>query len=293
MRAKKSLGQNFLRDDDVCRRIVDSLGLRKDEIVIEIGPGRGALTGILLENRVRVIAIEFDRDMIAPLRVHFGSHDNFELINNDALSVDFAEAVRVNAMKYESEPPAVAGGLTLSLETPAIYDPKQQPPATAGGSDIKLVANLPYNISTPILRRLIEHRSIFLTIVLMFQREVVERITAKPGNKNRGFLSVMVENAFETEYLFDVPPQAFQPIPKVWSAVVRLTPKMSDIADSRAFRRVVSASFAQKRKTILNNLKPVFENATTILSNSGIDPKRRAETLTLDEWRILTQMTAE
>ena len=293
MRAKKSLGQNFLRDDDVCRQIVDSLGLRKDEIVIEIGPGRGALTGILLENTVRVIAIEFDRDMIAPLRVQFGSHDNFELINADALSVDFAEAVGLNDIKYLSEPPAIAGGLTWELETAGKYDPKQQPPTTACGSDIKLVANLPYNISTPILQRLIEQRSIFSTIVLMFQREVVERITAKPGNKNRGFLSVMVENAFETEYLFDVPPQAFQPVPKVWSAVVRLTPKISDFADSRAFRRVVSASFAQKRKTILNNLKPVFDNATEILLKSGIDPKRRAETLTLDEWRTLANIVGK
>ena len=293
MRAKKSLGQNFLRDDDVCRQIVDSLGLRKDEIVIEIGPGRGALTGILLENTVRVIAIEFDRDMIAPLRVQFGSHDNFELINADALSVDFAEAVGLNDIKYLSEPPAIAGGLTWELETAGKYDPKQQQPTTACGSDIKLVANLPYNISTPILQRLIEQRSIFSTIVLMFQREVVERITAKPGNKNRGFLSVMVENAFETEYLFDVPPQAFQPVPKVWSAVVRLTPKISDFADSRAFRRVVSASFAQKRKTILNNLKPVFDNATEILLKSGIDPKRRAETLTLDEWRTLANIVGK
>ena len=255
MRAKKSLGQNFLREDDVCRQIVDSLGVRKDETVIEIGPGQGALTGILLEKASRVVAVEFDRDLIAPLRVQFSSHDNFELINADALSVDFARIV------------------------------------DAANQAAKLVANLPYNISTPILQRLIEQRKIFSTIVLMFQREVVERITAKPGNKNRAFLGVLVENAFETEYLFDVPPQAFQPVPKVWSAVVRLTPKISDFADSPTFRRLVSASFAQKRKTILNNLKPVFDNAATLLSNSGIDPKRRAETLTLDEWRTLTEMT--
>ena len=250
MRAKKSLGQNFLRDQSVVERIVGALGLTKDDIVIEIGPGQGALTKTLLEKAGRVVAIEFDRDLMSPLRVQFHSSDNFELVNADALSFDFTE--------YYSD-----------------------------GKKLKLVANLPYNISTPILQRLIEQRHVFSSIVLMFQREVVERITAKPGNKERGFLSVLVEAAFETENLFDVPPQAFQPVPKVWSGVVRLTPKASEVTDHAAFRKVLSCSFAQKRKTILNNLKGIFEDAADILFAAEIEPIRRAETLTLIEWRKL------
>ncbi|MEO6052300.1 MAG: 16S rRNA (adenine(1518)-N(6)/adenine(1519)-N(6))-dimethyltransferase RsmA [Pyrinomonadaceae bacterium] len=259
MRAKKSLGQNFLRDDGVVKKIVDALDLHDNELVIEIGPGQGALTVELLKKAGKVIAIEFDRDLIEALRVQFSSFKDFELINEDALSVDFAAALRDRD----------------------------------GNQKIKLVANLPYNISTPILQRLIAQREIFSAIVLMFQREVVERITARPGTKNRGFLSVMVEDAFHAEYLFDVAPKAFQPVPKVWSAVVRLTPKVAGSSDRVLFRKMVSVSFAQRRKTILNNLKPVFENAQQILSLSKIDPKRRAETLTLDEWNILVNHVAK
>ena len=250
MRAKKSLGQNFLRDQSVVEPIVGALNLTKEDVVIEIGPGQGALTEVLVEKAGRVLAIEFDRDLMSPLRVQFHSFDNFELVNADALSFDFTQ--------YYSD-----------------------------GKKLKLVANLPYNISTPILQRLIEQRHAFSSIVLMFQREVVDRITAKPGNKERGYLSVLVEDAFETENLFDVPPQAFQPVPKVWSGVVRLTPKSSVVTDHTAFRKVLSCSFAQKRKTILNNLKYVYEDAADILFAAEIEPLRRAETLTLNEWRKL------
>ena len=166
---KKSLGQNFLRDETIVNRIVDALELRKDETVIEIGPGRGALTERLLTDAGRIAAIEFDRDLISPLRERFDSFDNFELINDDALNIDFADILMTDADNGKT----------------------------------KLVANLPYNISTPILQRLIDRRELFSKIVLMFQREVAERIVAAPGGRKRGFLSVMVENAFETEYLFD------------------------------------------------------------------------------------------
>ncbi|HEX3102581.1 MAG TPA: 16S rRNA (adenine(1518)-N(6)/adenine(1519)-N(6))-dimethyltransferase RsmA [Pyrinomonadaceae bacterium] len=255
VRAKKSLGQNFLRDSSFVNKIVGSLNLTDADTVFEIGPGQGALTSELVEDAGRVIAIEFDRDMVAILNERFRSHANFELIKADALSVDFAE---------------LFGG---------------------AGSDnrAKLVANLPYNISTPILQRLIDQRQLFSQIVLMFQREVVERITAPAGGKDRGFLSALVENAFETEYLFDVPPEAFQPVPKVWSGVVRLKPKPVDPTDYTLFRKVISTSFAQKRKTMLNNLKQTIENADHVLTESGIDPNRRAETLTLEEWWNLTR----
>ncbi len=254
MRAKKSLGQNFLRDQIVIERIVAALDLTKHDAVIEIGPGQGALTETLLEKAGRVVAIEFDRDLISPLRVQFHSSDNLELVNADALSFDFAE--------YYSD-----------------------------GNKLKLVANLPYNISTPILQRLIEQRHVFSSIVLMFQREVVARITAKPGTKERGFLSVLVEDAFETENLFDVAPTSFQPVPKVWSSVVRLTPKNSIMGvASDEFRKLLSSGFAQKRKTILNNLRAKYAQAAIILQSADIDSSRRAETLTREEWRTLLRL---
>lgn len=258
MRPRKSLGQNFLRDEQVIRRIVGALRLESTDTVVEIGPGTGALTRGLIETAGRVIAIEFDRDLVPPLNDQFRGKPNFKLLNRDALEVDFRE----------------------------ILEPNEK------GLKIKLVANLPYNISTPILQRLIDQRFLFSELVLMFQREVVERITAQPGGKERGFLSVMVESAFDTEYLFDVPPDAFFPVPKVWSAIVRLKPRETEVIDDRLFRKLVSVSFAQKRKTILNNLRNTYAGAADLLIAAGIDGKRRAETLTLDEWLTLTRVIA-
>lgn len=259
MRPRKSLGQNFLRDETIVRRIIDALNLGPDDKVIEIGPGTGALTYKLVEEAGDVIAIEFDRELIPGLKSQFERFSNFRLVHDDALTVDLEEVINV-------------GG------TP---------------SRAKLVANLPYNISTPILQRLIEQRELFSTIVLMFQREVVERITAPPGGKERGFLSVLVESAFDTEYLFDVAPNSFYPVPKVWSAVVRLTPKQSQVTDEKQFRRLISSAFAQKRKTIANNLRNAYQDAGEALSNAGIDGKRRAETLTLNEWIVLNDVISK
>jgi len=254
MRAKKSLGQNFLHDDEVIGRIVNALDLSTTDSVIEIGPGQGALTTLLLEKARNVTAIEFDRDLIAHLDSQFSSFENFDLINEDALSFSFVE-----------------------------YLEKASP-----SGNTKLVANLPYNISTPILQRLIVDRCLFSIIVLMFQREVVERITAPAGVKARGYLSVLVENSFKTERLFDVSPTAFHPVPRVWSSVVRLTAKTSVCPDTEIFRKIVSTSFSQKRKTLCNNLKSLLPNAAEILHVADIDGNRRAETLTLVEWKALT-----
>lgn len=258
MRAKKSLGQNFLRDFSVVDRIINALELNGEETVIEIGPGLGSLTERLVEKAAKVIAIEFDRELIPMLGERFSQFSSFELVNEDALKVDFSQLV-----------------------------PKDSRP-----EKLKLAANLPYNISTPILQRLIDQRELFSSMVLMFQREVVERITASPGGRERGFLSVLVENAFDAEYLFDVPPQAFYPVPKVWSAVVRLQPRMSAVSDDKLFREIVSLSFSQKRKNLLNNLKSSLADISSLLESIGIDGRRRAETLTLAEWSELTTAMA-
>lgn len=244
--ARKSLGQNFLVDSSVVSKIVDSLNIQNADTIIEIGPGRGALTERLAEKAARVVAIELDRDLIPFLNEKFIGSDNFEIVERDALMMDFEEL--------------------------------------AAGKTAKLVANLPYYISTAILQRLIEQRDVFSEMVLMFQREVVDRITAPPGSSERGFLTVMVEAFLKTEKLFDVPPAAFHPAPKVWSSVVRLRPNDGPVPDERLLREIASVAFGQKRKTILNNLKKNYPNADQLLLGAGIDSKRRAETLTMNEW---------
>ncbi|MDQ3799756.1 MAG: 16S rRNA (adenine(1518)-N(6)/adenine(1519)-N(6))-dimethyltransferase RsmA [Acidobacteriota bacterium] len=263
--AKKSFGQNFLVDKNYIDKIIAALRLRAGEDVIEIGAGRGALTEKLVETGARVTAIELDRDLIPLLKEKFAENENFSLVERDALKINFA-------------------GLIQNTKTE-----NQKTKA-------KLVANLPYYISTAILQKLIDERDCFSGMVLMFQREVVERITAVPGNKERGFLTVLVEAYLAAEKLFDVPPAAFRPAPKIWSAVVRLTPKERvEIEDEKLFREIISAAFAQRRKTILNNLKSApadlkkkIGDAEELLNDSRIDARRRAETLTSEEWlRVL------
>jgi 16S rRNA (adenine1518-N6/adenine1519-N6)-dimethyltransferase len=262
-RAKKRLGQNFLVDEAHARRIVNALAPRAGETVVEIGPGRGALTSLLVESGARVVAVEFDRELEPMLRGRFGGRENFELVEADALEVDFCSAIR--------------------------------PAASA-----RVVANLPYNISTAILQRLVAQRRCVTEMVLMLQREVVERITAPPGSTERGYLSVLVEAFCEAEPLFDVPPGAFRPVPKVWSTVARLRVREDALpgADDPLLWRVVSAGFAQRRKTIRNNLRSAPSElralvgsaggASLALEAAGVGPQRRAETLTLDEWIAIT-----
>ena len=263
-RAKKRLGQNFLVDEGYARRIVASLAPRAGETVVEIGPGRGALTALLLESGARVVAVEFDRELVALLRGRFAGRGEFKLVEADALGVDFCS---------EIEP--------------------------AGGA--RVVANLPYNISTAILQRLLEQRRCLKEFVLMLQREVVERITARPGSSERGYLTVLVEAFCESESLFDVPPGAFRPVPKVWSTVARLRVREAALEglDETLFTRLVSASFAQKRKTILNNLRSAPEPLRALVEATGgsahlleaarVEPQRRAESLTLEEWATLAR----
>ena len=259
----RRFGQNFLVDRGVVQRIIDAFHPQPDQTVIEIGSGRGALTSDLIAKAGRVIAIEFDRNLVPQLRNQFAGATNFKLIEADALTLDFCEAI--------------------------------QPAPQA-----RVVANLPYNIATAILQRLIEQRHCLSDMTLMLQREVVDRIMAPPGSSERGYLSVFVEAYCEMEKLFDVPPQAFRPTPKVWSTVMRLhvRPRIAaDVKDEALLWRVVSAGFAHPRKTILNNLREAPEaiqellkkrwGASIVLCDAGIPPLRRAETLALEEWALL------
>lgn len=266
-RPSKRLGQNFLVDNRVVERIINALGPRKDETIIEIGPGKGALTRRLVEQAGQVVAIEFDRNLGPLLVEQFTDRDNFTLLQADALNTDFCAAIQ---------------------------------PATRA----RVVANLPYNISTAILQRLIDQRQCVTEMVLMLQREVVDRITAPPGSTERGYLSVLVEAYCETEKLFDVAPGAFKPVPKVWSSVIRLQmrQKIEVEVNAQLFSSIVSAGFAQRRKTILNNLRNAPAalqqlikprgGVSIVLCEANIQPQRRAETLTLPEWSRIARLLA-
>ncbi|MCI0665184.1 MAG: 16S rRNA (adenine(1518)-N(6)/adenine(1519)-N(6))-dimethyltransferase RsmA [Acidobacteria bacterium] len=257
MRTKRSLGQNFLVGTHYPKRIIDSVSPQPGETIIEIGPGDGALTTLLVQRDARVIAIEIDKRLIQTLSERFAETPNLRLIEADALTSDFCRLIS----------PAVCA---------------------------RVVANLPYYVSTPVLAHLIENRHCLSEMTLMLQREVVDRITANPGGKEYGYLSVLVQFYCETAKLFDVPPGAFRPSPKVYSSVVRLHIRSQPavpVDDHDMFFELTKVLFAQRRKTIFNNLRAGYqrlkiENEVEIeraLTVSSLDPRRRAETLTIEE----------
>ncbi|HJX91367.1 MAG TPA: 16S rRNA (adenine(1518)-N(6)/adenine(1519)-N(6))-dimethyltransferase RsmA [Pyrinomonadaceae bacterium] len=259
-RPTKRLGQNFLKDTGVIKRIIESFSPQAGETVIEVGPGKGALTSELVDCGARVVAVEFDRNLAALLSERFAARDNFRLLQADALETDFCAVI--------------------------------QPACTA-----RLIANLPYNISTAILQRLITQRSCLEEMVLMLQKEVVERIQAPAGSSDKGYLSVLVEAYCETEKLFDVSPGSFKPRPKVWSTVIRIRFRSqlgTKVKSEELLWSLVSAGFRQKRKTILNNLRNATGKlqevikrnggASIVLCKAGVNLQRRAESLTLEEW---------
>jgi 16S rRNA (adenine1518-N6/adenine1519-N6)-dimethyltransferase len=258
----KRLGQHFLRDQRTIQRIIDALAPKPDETIVEIGPGTGALTSVLVERAGQVVAVEFDNKLAPLLQERFGSFENFKLVMGDALTVDFCKEI--------------------------------QPARSA-----RLVANLPYNISTAILQRLIAQRMCIDEMVLMLQREVVERVLAPAGTTDRGYISVLVEAYCETEKLFDVAPGAFRPPPKVWSSVMRLKFRTRINTDEELLWATVSAGFAQKRKTILNNLRHASGRLQEVLKRNGgasivlckanVELQRPAETLTLEEGEKIVQ----
>ncbi|WP_110691390.1 16S rRNA (adenine(1518)-N(6)/adenine(1519)-N(6))-dimethyltransferase RsmA [Salinicola halophyticus] len=247
-RARKRFGQNFLQDLGVISRIVRAIGPRAGDRLVEIGPGQGALTGPILEANGALEVIELDRDLIPGLRVQFYDYPDFTIHEGDALKFDFQ---------------------ALSQQD---------------GRPLRVVGNLPYNISTPLIFHLLAARGAITDMHFMLQKEVVERLAAEPGGTNWGRLSVMTQYHCEVESLFVVSPDAFVPQPKVDSAIVRLTPFAelpSPANDEAHFSDVVRQAFGQRRKTLRNNLKGVIE--VEALEALGIDPGRRPQTLRVDE----------
>jgi 16S rRNA (adenine1518-N6/adenine1519-N6)-dimethyltransferase len=250
---KKSLGQNFLTDPHYLRKIADAAQVTAVDQVLEIGPGLGHLTRELVAQAGRLVVIELDDRLIPRLHAEFGSSPHVEIVHADALEYDY-------------------GLLTGKW---------------------KVVANLPYYISTPILQRLIVHRDRFTTLTLMLQKEVAERIAAQPGGKEYGFLSVLVQYSAVPRLEFVVPAGAFTPRPKVDSAVVTLTlreHREHTVEDEALFLRVIKAAFSQRRKTLRNSLSQLGyprEIMDTVQGVTGIDLGRRAETLSVVEFGVL------
>jgi 16S rRNA (adenine1518-N6/adenine1519-N6)-dimethyltransferase len=264
--AKRRFGQNFLHDPQVIERIVRSIDPRPEDTLVEIGPGLGALTGPLLARCGRLTVIEIDRDVIPLLRAACGEHPGLQIIQADALRVDY-RALAAGAPHTPQAPLAVP-------PLPEGEDRRASPSAT-----IRVVGNLPYNISTPLLFHLLAQAEVIRDMHFMLQKEVVERMVAGPGDEAYGRLSVALAARCAVSHLFNVGPGAFRPAPKVDSAIVRLVPRAPDfeIADPALFDRVVTQAFSQRRKTLANALKSVTDAAT--LERAGIDPRARAETL--------------
>lgn len=245
---RKRFGQNFLRDQSVIDEIAHAIGSAEGDHVVEIGPGEGALTSALITSGCLMDAIELDRDLRTRLLANFSVYPKFTLHSADALTFDYASLI-------------VEGEL------------------------LRIVGNLPYNISTPLIFRLLESARLISDMHFMLQREVVNRLAAEPGTKDWGRIGVMAQFYCEVEKLFEVPPEAFFPTPKVQSAVVRLTPRRINPwpdCDAKQLALVVTRAFAQRRKTLLNNFKGIFD--ATVLAALGIDPGARAETLRLDQF---------
>ena len=252
-RARKRFGQNFLHDEHVIGRIVRAITPGPGQTLIEIGPGQGALTAPLLAAAGQLTAIEIDRDLAGMLRSRYGDNPGFRLIESDVLDVDFAALA--------SQP-----------------------------ASLRIIGNLPYNISTPLLFHLLQHHPLIHDMVFMLQYEVVQRLAAEPGSADYGRLSVMMQYYCEVELLFKVSPGSFTPQPKVDSAIVRLTPRRPSPfppVNTELLGAVVKAAFGMRRKTLRNTLKPLFFNggfANEQLAALPVDLGLRAENLAVDDY---------
>ncbi len=241
---RKRFGQNFLVDAQVVADIVTAISPERSDLVVEIGPGLGALTEPLLQRLDRLHVVEIDRDIVARLRKRY-SAERVSIHEGDALVFDFG----------------------------------------ALGNGLRIVGNLPYNISTPLLFHLATYAGQVRDMHFMLQKEVVERMVAAPGDSEFGRLSVMLQYRFWLEWLIDVPPASFDPPPKVDSAVVRMIPRAREellATDEKMLSSLVAAAFAQRRKMLRNNLKGILDDAA--FATLGIDPTRRAEDLSVEDY---------
>ena len=253
LRANKKLGQNFLINEEIINQIIEKADVNKNDTIIEIGPGLGSLTAKLLENANKVIAIELDSNMSNILKERFCLYDNFELIENDVLKVNLNEI----SEKYES---------------------------------VKVVANLPYYITTPIIMKLLEERLKLKSITVMVQKEVGERFCAVPNSKEYGAITISINYYTKPEIIIDVPKENFEPMSEVDSCVIKLDVRNVppvELKNEKDFFNLIKAGFSQRRKTINNSLASMGiskEKIKNVLEKLGIDSKLRAENLTMEQF---------
>jgi len=257
-RAKKRFGQNFLVDQNVIQNILASINPQKTDNIIEIGPGLGALTKPMLQYVDTLNVIELDRDIIPRLLLNCQPQNNLEIHQCDVLKFDFREFCASRKIN----------------------------------GDLRIIGNLPYNISTAVLFLLLENRDLIRDMFFMLQKEVVERISATPGNRVYGRLSVMIQTYFDVSPLFTVPNLAFSPVPKVESAILQLVPNdrfSKDIKDHKSFENLVKNAFSHRRKTLRNTLKGLCTEEQ--IQSAGIDPVQRAEELSVADYIRLHQQS--
>jgi 16S rRNA (adenine1518-N6/adenine1519-N6)-dimethyltransferase len=257
---KKRLGQHFLADRNIIRKVIDAAQVGKDDLVLDVGPGLGEMTKILSARAKKVLAVEVDPSLAAILKQKMNAESNVEVIEEDILKLDFGRMSQAEKQK------------------------------------IKVVANLPYQISTPLLFRFIEARELFTDLTLMLQKEVAERLTARPGGKEYSPLSIFVQMFSHVSICFQVKPSAFFPPPKVESTVIRILWRdrpAAALKDEAWFRKVVKGVMGYRRKTLVNALKYAglaFPGTPeSRLQQAGIDPLRRPGTLTLQEFVTLAE----
>ncbi|MGC2064165.1 MAG: 16S rRNA (adenine(1518)-N(6)/adenine(1519)-N(6))-dimethyltransferase RsmA [Thermodesulfovibrionales bacterium] len=253
--AKKSLGQNFLFDRSILSEIIEAAEIGPEDTVVEIGPGHGTMTKLLAGKARKLIAIELDHQLCIRLVGELSGFDNIELIEGDALKFNYEEIGR-----------------------------------------FKVVANIPYYITTPVIFRLLEAKQNLESMTLTIQKEVGERIIAPPGGKDYGVLSIAIQCYAMPVLKFIVPKEAFHPVPKVDSAVVQISLRKEPLVSAGAeelFFKVVRTAFSQRRKTLSNSLKPFGPAVRDLLAKAGIDPQRRPETLSIEEFKRVAELLAE
>jgi 16S rRNA (adenine1518-N6/adenine1519-N6)-dimethyltransferase len=253
-KARKRFGQNFLQDHNIISNILSSIHAQSEQHFVEIGPGLGALTEPLLQENVVLDVVELDRDLVKFLSDKFKNNTNLTIHSADALNFDFSALAKQ-------------------------------------GEKLRIIGNLPYNISTPLLFHLLENTNCIEDMYFMLQKEVVNRICADPGSKKYGRLSVMIQYYCETELAFDVPAESFDPIPKVMSAIVKLIPHEKppvEVKDITKLNKIVTTAFSQRRKTIRNSLKTLISEDQ--ISSMDINPTLRAESITLAEFARLSYL---
>lgn len=264
IRPRKKLGQSFLLDQNIIKKIAAAARITKDDIVVEIGAGIGVLTEILAQESRKIIAVELDKNLVEILKEKLAAYDNVEIHSGDILKFDFN----------------------------SISD--------ACNSKVKVIGNVPYNISSPLIFHLLSFRSVISDFILMLQKEVVQRLVAVPNNKSYGVPSVLLQMFVTVEKILNVPASCFYPQPKVESAVIRgifLDKPLMELVDADFFTQLVKAAFAQRRKMLINNLKNSrlladLEEAAIqeVLACAGIDGRRRGETLSVMEFGNLSNL---